>query len=268
MERARFYSAEYGRFLSVDPMENIFFGWSPYSYVLGNPVSLTDPDGRMPGGPVKAQLAEDGVPITYTDGMTITAGTASPSWAKQAAEAYVSGVTQGPFYPGGNHSGIGTIQITAEGAELALDILGSSEIPIISQLADFGAAAFAIYQGDLYGAGLSVGAAIPIAGGFFAMAKFSRRTKKIAEWTSKNSTYIDDIPALDHTGKLHGKLPKRSEWANYSKEDLEILLGDLKKSVVKRDQVNKSMGVDYGHSRRLADEHELIQDIEKHLGKR
>lgn len=46
---ARYYDADYGRFLSLDPLASEFSGWSPYNYVLGNPVSLVDPDGRSPG---------------------------------------------------------------------------------------------------------------------------------------------------------------------------------------------------------------------------
>ncbi|MEM6272993.1 MAG: RHS repeat-associated core domain-containing protein, partial [Bacteroidota bacterium] len=158
---ARFYSAEYGRFLSVDPLAGIFFGWSPYNYVLGNPISLTDPDGRMPGDPKWAQKAEDGVPITYIEGLTITSGTASPAWAQQSSEEFASGRTLGPVYAGRNNSGIGTIQLTAEGAEIFLDILGSSEIPILATFADLGAAALALGRGDEVGAGLSLLAAIP-----------------------------------------------------------------------------------------------------------
>jgi RHS repeat-associated protein len=45
---ARYYSADYGRFLSVDPLAGKFAGWSPYGYVLGNPVELVDPDGMAP----------------------------------------------------------------------------------------------------------------------------------------------------------------------------------------------------------------------------
>lgn len=35
-------------FLSVDPLAEDFAAWSPYNYVLNNPVLLTDPDGRAP----------------------------------------------------------------------------------------------------------------------------------------------------------------------------------------------------------------------------
>ncbi|MEM8586371.1 MAG: hypothetical protein AAGF87_19005 [Bacteroidota bacterium] len=46
---ARLYAAEVGQgFLSVDPLAQDFAGWSGYNYVLGNPIVLTDPDGRFP----------------------------------------------------------------------------------------------------------------------------------------------------------------------------------------------------------------------------
>ena len=71
-----------------------------------------------------------------------------------------------------------------------------------------------------------------------------------------------DIPSLDGTGKVHGELPGRSTWSKYSKEDLRVLLSDLKKSVKTRTRVNNMKGVDYGHSKRLSDEHQLIKEIE------
>jgi RHS repeat-associated protein len=44
---ARYYMAALGRFGSLDPLAEKHSGWSPYSYVLGNPLSLVDPDGKQ-----------------------------------------------------------------------------------------------------------------------------------------------------------------------------------------------------------------------------
>ena len=44
---ARFYDSDLGRFLSVDPMATNYTSWSPYNYVLGNPISILDPTGAM-----------------------------------------------------------------------------------------------------------------------------------------------------------------------------------------------------------------------------
>ncbi|MFK8100946.1 MAG: RHS repeat-associated core domain-containing protein [Saprospiraceae bacterium] len=43
---ARFYDADIGRFLSLDPLAADYAAWSPYNYVLSNPIILIDPTGK------------------------------------------------------------------------------------------------------------------------------------------------------------------------------------------------------------------------------
>ena len=43
---ARMYSAETGRWLSVDPMAEKYYGIGTHVYCAGNPVNLVDPDGK------------------------------------------------------------------------------------------------------------------------------------------------------------------------------------------------------------------------------
>lgn len=43
---ARYYDSDVGRFLALDPKAVVYPSWSPYNYVMGNPVSLVDPDGK------------------------------------------------------------------------------------------------------------------------------------------------------------------------------------------------------------------------------
>jgi RHS repeat-associated protein len=43
---ARYYDARIGRFISVDPLDEKFPGWSPYHYALMNPGRFIDKDGR------------------------------------------------------------------------------------------------------------------------------------------------------------------------------------------------------------------------------
>lgn len=45
---ARFYEPALARWMAVDPLAEKYAPWSPYNYVLGNPVRLIDPDGRDP----------------------------------------------------------------------------------------------------------------------------------------------------------------------------------------------------------------------------
>jgi hypothetical protein len=42
----RYYDSKTGRWISVDPMAEKYQGWSPYNYVLNNPVKLIDPNGK------------------------------------------------------------------------------------------------------------------------------------------------------------------------------------------------------------------------------
>ena len=55
---ARFYDSDIARFLSLDPLAADFASWSPYNYVLGNPVILVDPDGQAPEGPIYGEYGK------------------------------------------------------------------------------------------------------------------------------------------------------------------------------------------------------------------
>jgi hypothetical protein len=43
--RARYYDGGIIRWLTPDPLADKYHGWSPYNYVLGNPLRYVDPDG-------------------------------------------------------------------------------------------------------------------------------------------------------------------------------------------------------------------------------
>jgi RHS repeat-associated protein len=44
---ARYYDPELGRFLAIDPAAHMYPDWSPYAYVLNNPLRNVDPDGSI-----------------------------------------------------------------------------------------------------------------------------------------------------------------------------------------------------------------------------
>ena len=42
---ARYYESAVGRFTTVDPLAEIYYSWSPYAYVMNNPLKYVDPTG-------------------------------------------------------------------------------------------------------------------------------------------------------------------------------------------------------------------------------
>ena len=75
--RARYYLADAGVFLSVDPVKNIGAGWKPerYGYANGNPSKFSDPNGEyaiMLGGEVSLNASYfAGVETTYSGGIVV-----------------------------------------------------------------------------------------------------------------------------------------------------------------------------------------------------
>lgn len=43
---ARYFDSEVGRWTSVDPLADLYPGWSPYNYTANNPLNAIDPDGK------------------------------------------------------------------------------------------------------------------------------------------------------------------------------------------------------------------------------
>jgi hypothetical protein len=85
------------------------------------------------------------------------------------------------------------------------------------------------------------------------------------EGSNQPTKHVEPLPALDATGKVHGTLPKVQDLYKYSKEDLEILLQELKISVKKRIEVTAIMGRDRGHGQRQGAEQDLIHAITRFL---
>ncbi|NDV97639.1 RHS repeat-associated core domain-containing protein [Dysgonomonas sp. 521] len=61
---ARYYESGIGRFTSVDPLAEKYYSWSPYVYVMNNPLKFIDPTGMAPVYNERGELigtTEDGL---------------------------------------------------------------------------------------------------------------------------------------------------------------------------------------------------------------
>jgi|GEM_PF-5247616 len=190
---ARYYDSDYARFLSLDPLAAEFAGWSPYNYVLGNPIVFVDPDGRCAtgvdcdGGEHEPQkVAIPTVVITPLDGP----GVGNDPVKKKKYNAMAMAIanlnsdnylSSNPIWHG-KGSGIATLNHWSLGdLEIALDAIGSSEVPFVSQTADLLAGGIAYLRGDEVGAGLSFASAIPLVGGYFNGAKWVKRANGVID---------------------------------------------------------------------------------------
>jgi len=102
---ARFYDGDIVRFNSLDPLAMEFPSWSDYNYVLGNPVMLTDPDGRCPICPIIPIVwAAIEVGFSAYDIYDVTTTVTDPNATTAQKLTSVGGATAGLILPGGGYS--------------------------------------------------------------------------------------------------------------------------------------------------------------------
>ena len=137
---ARWYDPSIGRWGHVDPLAADFAAFSPYNYVLGNPISLVDPDGRAPQYPPKGYAGtfwedEDG---------TFTRESSSHFWERTDCDGVCQGIYAEPIdLPSGAVNSIGFVDLIAQTVEALLGE-GGVAVGLSREQATMGAATILI----------------------------------------------------------------------------------------------------------------------------
>jgi RHS repeat-associated protein len=70
---ARMFDSDISRFLSLDPLQAKCFAYSPYNYVVGNPVLFHDPNGKgVEISPVYTTVQRNGQDYQKLTGINVT----------------------------------------------------------------------------------------------------------------------------------------------------------------------------------------------------
>ena len=79
------------------------------------------------------------------------------------------------------------------------------------------------------------------------------------------SRTLPDLPAVDSTGKVHGKIPTLQELKLHESDELDFFREQLSQSIQRRKEVTGQLGSDAGHSARQAAEEKAKSHITKIL---
>ncbi|WPO83353.1 RHS repeat-associated core domain-containing protein [Chryseobacterium sp. JJR-5R] len=259
---ARFYMPDIGRWGVVDPLAELQFKYSPYSYVYNNPIRYADPTGMIgeDPDPKKVYGPKGGQPIeevvmTYTRPSSLSFMGINNLAAYHASEDRLAAGIRG------SNAALATEKFERNLAfAMGTFIMGGSNIVASAGWATLDT--IIDYQDAEDQEAIQ---AVQLAA--IAIQVKHGNVKGLQNLASEAEEIATKLPSLDATGKVHGTLPKVKDLINYSKEDLKILLKELKNSVQKRIEVTSQLGRDRPHGQRQGAEQDLIKSIEKHLGK-
>ena len=94
---ARWYASDAPRWTTIDPLAEKYYSWSPYNYVMNNPVNMIDPDGRNSIYTIDKDEKNGGGTITIKATVFLTGKGASQKTAEAANNKFKE------FFKDGNY---------------------------------------------------------------------------------------------------------------------------------------------------------------------
>ncbi|AEE51476.1 RHS repeat domain-containing protein [Haliscomenobacter hydrossis] len=242
---ARWYDASIGKWGAVDPLSEDAPAWTPYRYAFNNPLIYVDPDGLFEDENAARKYAEENDiklrPKSFI-GMLFTSGKRSQIVKNADGTFSIDNRSENSSISDlGGELGVATAALVTANDIMSVETKGD------------------IFFGETKTATLRDGSLMDVTplGGTVDAGGPGKALK--------GAKLLKELPKLDRTGKVHGILPRVKDLVKYGKDELSMLLKELKKSVRRRIQVTSRMGRDRAHGQRQGAEQDLIKSLEKHL---
>ncbi len=300
----RLYDPQLGRFLSPDPIvaaPGSSQSWNSYSYVSNSPLSYVDPGGQfqagigcnvgyvmcMNGGNTSggsSQGSDTATIRTYqSHTVYVVDWEPSPTWNPGGGSIYgggdINNGTHGDIYGGifgdvwGGHE---TIQYTPFVTTFSFDYWATETRQIQNPAEERSPASRPMGAGAQQGGffddytlqdaaidGILI--VIDIFVGVPGFPEISMAAIPARHAAKQAFKKLADLPVLDRTGKVHGKLPKQEDFGRFAREDLMRLRDQLSTSVKTRIRLNSKLP-DKAHGQRQGAEQDLIKQLDNFLG--